>query len=191
VLPSTRFCRSSSKSQAADVDPEGAVLGARIYPQLALRYRERRNRQSRLRAERHHSRGGGERRARDAGGLDDSIKALANGKLVASAFCESNLAAVTSTSGWCANACRQRTQARCVARRWNRQGATQFLRRTGRGGMTMLIRARRRRAALAVVRASDDPAHPAQAATLAWHLLPTFQGDRAKRAEAGSVTTRS
>src|SRR5262249_20514702 len=85
------------KSQAADVDPQGAVLGARIYSQLALGYRELRtgNRVFALNGTIHLVAANAVPATQ--AGLDHSIKALANERLVASAFCESNLAGSDST----------------------------------------------------------------------------------------------
>jgi GH25 family lysozyme M1 (1,4-beta-N-acetylmuramidase) len=85
------------KSQVADIDPQGTVLGSRVYPQLALRYRQLRS------GERVSALFGTVRVAAvnaiptTQAGLAPEIQPLANGRLVASTFCESNRAGLDST----------------------------------------------------------------------------------------------
>jgi hypothetical protein len=176
------------KSQAADVDPQGAVLGARIYPQLALRYRQLRtgNRVFALNGTIHAV-------AVNAvpttqAGLDASIKGLANGKLVANAFCESNLAGSDSTFG--AGAPMRATAGRKLA----------ALRGVGTGKVPIqflppdwswrydyahpLLPAGV--PALAVVHASDEPPHATPPASFAWPAGSAFQVKAQKEPRQGA-----
>jgi hypothetical protein len=177
------------KSQAADIDPEGAVLGARIYPQLALRYRELRTRDRVFALNGTiHAVAANAVPATQAG-LDDSIKALANGNLIASAFCESNLAGSDSTFGAGAPM-RAESGRKLAALRGVGTGKvpTRFLPpgwswRYDYAHPVLAAGA----PALAVVRASDDPAHPAQPATLAWPpASPTFKVTAQKEPRQGA-----
>jgi glycosyl hydrolase family 25 len=85
------------KGEAPDIDPHGAVLGCRVYPQLAVRFRQLRSGDS-VRALSGAVRiGASNAIPQTQTGLPAELRSLASGKLSASAFCESNVAGSDTT----------------------------------------------------------------------------------------------